>query len=247
MGLISGSGYSAAGIGQWVEGSSKWTDYILKPGDVYTTQATIDPGVGLTSFSATGGNETYTYTASSQEAMLSDGILGWGRWLTGNANEAGSLSILEYSHYVIGMPTPMDDMAALHIGNRVGTYALQGYTYPTAFNSSNGLTSLTIQGISGSMTANFGTSQVMGLLNVHMGSNTYNSNWFGSLGGTAFAGAGNVTTSGTDCYMASCVSHIFGFFSGSNASRAGLIYQFSGTEYGEITGAAAFRQTGLTP
>jgi hypothetical protein len=114
-----------------------------------------------------------------------------------------------------------------------------GYTFPTAWDGS--VFTFGTQPITGSLTANFGTGNIMGTLGVPLGANTYSSSWSGFIGGSSFAGSGSVSSTGADCFC-SCGSSILGFFAGANAARAGLAYEFYGTQYGDIHGAAVFKK-----
>ncbi|MBZ0132431.1 MAG: FecR family protein [Rhodocyclaceae bacterium] len=232
LGLASGPGYSLAAIGVFA-GSS---DVYIFDGLEGTTFATFSGG-GLAAFS-----DTYWPASITQGApvgMLSDGIIGWGRWIDGNIDDDGSVLGMQHVHYVVGMPTPLTDMSALQIGNVTANYMLSGYTFPTAWDGST--FTFGTQPITGTLTANFGTGNIMGDLGVPLGANTYSSSWSGSIGGSYFAGSGGVTSTGVDC-SCSCGSAIAGFFAGANAARAGLVYEFSGTQYGDIHGAAVFKK-----
>lgn len=232
LGLASGPGYSLAAIGVFA-GSS---DVYIFDGLEGTTFATFSGG-GLAAFS-----DTYWPASITQGApvgMLSDGIIGWGRWIDGNIDDDGSILGMQHVHYVVGMPTPLTDMSALQIGNVTANYTLSGYTFPTAWDGSTFI--FGTQPITGTLTANFGTGNIMGDLGVPLGANTYSSSWSGAIGGSYFAGSGGVTSTGVDC-SCSCGSAIAGFFAGANAARAGLVYEFSGTQYGDIHGAAVFKK-----
>jgi hypothetical protein len=234
--LSSGAGYSLAIVGQF-DGSP---DYYLFDGlEGGATTATFSNG-GLAEFSDT--NWPAIVKQGAPVGMLTDGTIGWGRWIDGTLDDDGSILSMQHVHYVVGMPTPAADMAAL--GGMVGTYSLLGYTYPTAFDGSTW--TIGTQPISGSLTANFALSEVMGNLTVPLGANTYSSIWSGSIYGSNFSGSGSVSSTGADC-GSSCWSSTLGFFAGASAARAGLVYEFYGTQYGDIHGAATFKQTGLTP
>jgi hypothetical protein len=122
---------------------------------------------------------------------------------------------------------------------------LSGYTFPTAWDGST--FTFGTQPITGSLTANFGTGYVSGSLGVPMGANTYTTNWADpypggpNIFGPYFAGTGSVNATGGDCGCG-CSSAIAGFFAGANAARAGLVYEFYGTTYGDIHGAAVFKK-----
>jgi hypothetical protein len=235
-GLVSGPGYSLALVGVFGGSSNSYLFDGLEGG---VTTATFSNG-RLAEFS-----DTYWPATVKQGApvgMLTDGTIGWGRWIDGTLDYGGSILSMQHVHYVVGMPTPAADMAAL--GGMIGTYSLLGYTYPTAFDGSTW--TIGTQPISGNLTANFALSQVMGNLTVPLGANTYSSNWNGWISGSNFYGSGAVSTTGADC-GSGCSSSTLGFFVGASAARAGLVYEFYGTQYGNIHGAATFKQTGLTP
>lgn len=254
-GLVSGPGYSFVGAGQGFDGVSGLSGWRLVPAEVgyFQTYATFDSSGALTGYTASdsgvaaysevGVSGTVNVTAGATAGALSDGIMGWGRWITASVDDNGTPYTLQNVHYVVGQPTTLADMSALQLGYMVGTYTLSGYTYPTAWNGST--TMVGSQPISGSMTADFYSASVMGSLNVPIGGNTYSSSWYGSIGGSSFVGSGYVSSSGSDCVSSSCYGDIAGFFAGTKASRAGLIYQFNGTAHGTVNGAAVFTQTGL--
>lgn len=239
--LPSGPGYSIATAGR-IDGGEGYPNVF---GGTSTATANFDGSGALVSFMDSSTPRTISGGVSA--GALSDGIIGWGRWVSGNWESYGSGPYAIHDmHYVIGIPTPSADMTAL--GGMVGTYSLLGFTYPTAWNGST----LTVgtQPISGSLTADFYNGYVDGNLTVPLGANTYSQNWSGSVSiwQSTFSGSGNFTTSsGSDCAGSGCYTYISGFFAGANAARAGLVYQFQGTDYGTVSGAATFKQTGLTP
>lgn len=233
--LPSGPGYSLAMAGQidGGEGSPQVFDGSNSP-----TSANFDGNGALASFD---GGEGQSVAAGVTVGALSDGIIGWGRWASGSFNDYGSPYSMQNVHYVVGIPTPDADMAAL--GGMVGTYALRGFTYPTASDGTVGALP-----VSGSMTADFGSYSVTGNLNVPIGAHSYSlDDWDVSISGSKFSGdAYSITSTPGGCSSCDTAS-IAGFFAGANAARAGLVYQFDGTIYGTISGAAVFGQTGLSP
>lgn len=241
--LPSGPGYSLAmaglktddGLYNFIDGPEGNSNL---DGQAQPTASIFDGSGALANFTSDGG---LSVAAGATVGAISDGIIGWGRWSSASLTEGvGSPTGLQDVHYVVGIPTPAADMAAL--GGMVGTYSLIGFTYPTAYNSGTGVTTVGTQPISGSLTADFGSTYVSGNLSVPMGTNTYSTSWGGGISGSNFSGSGSVF-GGSCC---GCGSSIEGFFAGANAARAGLVYQFSGTDYGTISGAAAFGQSGLT-
>ena len=167
--------------------------------------------------------------------MLSDGIIGWGRWIDGSRLVSGvPYDTFQHTHYVIGLPTPVMPTSGTF------NYTLLGYTFPTATLDGVNFTFGTLP-ITGSLTANFTAGTVDGSLGVPIGGNTYSTSWTGgvTITGATFGGFGMPVTGGG---CTGCTSYINGFFAGPNAARAGLSYIFTGTPIGPIQGAAAFSQ-----
>jgi hypothetical protein len=244
--LPSGTGYSIVGVGTVDYGWGFISDMQMFDGNSHTTSATFS-GDSLAKFTANDGSYNYEYTQGTAVGMLTDGIIGWGRWIDGTFLDGmeGGTYPMQHVHYVVGTPTPLADMSALQIGNVTANYTLMGYTYPTAWDGST--FTFGTQPITGSLTANFGTLTVSGNLSVPIGANTYSTTW--DLGGSPnIAGSNfygysyNVASTGADCGACSCGSSIMGFFAGANAARAGLVYEFYGTQYGDIHGAAVFKK-----
>ena len=248
--LPSGPGYSLAMAGMKTDdGHYPFIDgpegFSALDGRNSSTRANFDPSGALVSFNSTfdGGEAPANFTAGGVSAgALSDGIIGWGRWRSGSITEGSTVGVQDV-HYVVGVPTPAADLSALQLGSMVGSYALSGFTFPTAYNSSTGLTTVGTQPVSGSMTADFGAGSVSGNINVPIGGNTYTSSLSSTISGPNFSGFNSWSCSG-GCGSGGS-STIHGFFVGANASRAGLVYRFNGTDLGTINGAAVFRQTGL--
>jgi len=238
--LASGPGYSIAGVGTVDYGWGFISEWNIFDGISGTTYATFS-GNSLSKFTANDGTYDYEYTQGATVGMLTDGIIGWGRWIDGtflDGSEGGTFP-MQHVHYVVGMPTSPVEMASL---TGTATYSLLGYTYPTAWDGST--FTIGTQPISGSLTANFTSGSVMGTLGVPMGANTYSTSWSGSIGGAYFSGYDftSVTSTGADCSACSCSTAVWGFFAGTNASRAGLVYEINGTTYGDIHGAAVFKK-----
>jgi len=241
VGLTTGPGYSIVGAG-YLDGYEGFiSDQGHFNGHWEQTHATFD-GNGLAVFTAYDGAEGFTRGATV--GMLTDGVIGWGRWVNATGDFGWGSENWQHLHYVVGMPTPLADMSALLIGNVTATYNLTGFTYPTAYDGSTW--HFGTQPISGSLTANFGTSSVTGNLTVPFLANTYTSNWSATIWPSTSAFndiliSNTATSTGSDC-TSGCSAYIDGFFAGANASRAGLVYTFTGTDYGAIQGAAVFRR-----
>jgi len=232
--LPSGPGYTLLAVGVFDGFSDMYGFDGLEGG----TSATFSGG-GLAAFSDT--SWPASITQGTPVGMLTDGIMGWGRWIDGTLDDDGSLLSMQHVHYVVGMPTSPVEMASL---TGTANYSLLGYTYPTAWDGST--STIGTQPISGSLTADFTGGNIMGTLTVPMSANTYSTSWSGTLspGSPNFTGYDfmNVTSTGGDCGGCACGTSVFGFFAGSNASRAGLVYEIYGTTYGEIHGAAVFKK-----
>lgn len=226
--LPSGPGYAFAAAFH-LEGSPTM--------DSGTGAAHFREGTGqLNAFLIDGGEfgSPRLYTARNHVGTFTDGIIGWGRIATAmlDGPEGGSVTNL---HYVVGRPTPTSDISSLHSRNMTGSYELMGFTLPTASNGAVG------GRVHGNLTADFGTLSVAWQLGVPIGGHAF------GIAGSGGIGANATFSGGVSCVSGCCSGGSFsGFFAGANAVRAGLVYKFSsGTDLGTVSGAAAFRQTGL--
>jgi hypothetical protein len=251
--LPSGPGYAMAMAGQrtYDGGEGTATDGFIK--SHATGTATFSGSSELASFVFDGGEgSASSYTATTIAGGFTDGIIGWGRWTSGaDTNQAaGSTSTgdnaLSNAHYIVGKPTSATDMTALSNANLTGTYALMGYTLPTSYNSSTGVATGS-SGITGDLTANFGSNTVdYNLNNISVGGATYVISGSGNTitsSNASFSGSGSLSGGGSG---SGATADVKGFFVGANAVRAGLVYQFNDSS-NRISGAAVFRQTGLAP
>ncbi|MBL8415462.1 MAG: FecR domain-containing protein [Propionivibrio sp.] len=219
--LISGPNYAVAFAGKVSGGPD--TD-VVSP-----VNATFNAANALTSF--TDGSNTYSASVIAG-AFSSDGVIGWGRWASGTTTSG---SLIDF-HYVTGIPTPTADLAAL--GGITATYNLIGFTFPTAQDGTVG------QAPSGTLTANFGggvsNSTVSLNLTVPIGGQT-----FSIVGGTSWASASMPQTfSFNTGGSASASAAVNGFFTGANASHAGIAYKIdSGASLGgSVFGVGAFKR-----
>ncbi|MRR50934.1 MAG: hypothetical protein EG825_08465 [Rhodocyclaceae bacterium] len=228
--LESGAGYAISASGMYAdggEGSSTYYPWTYAPG-----VANFAPSGEFLQLSADGGEGSVDgLTAGTSASFFTDGVIGWGRWTGGVENYGGSVYPTSDIHYVVGKLTPSADMLALSSGYMVGTYSLIGYTYPTSSTGAIGGPG----SVAATLQADFGGGSVNGTLAVALGGQNLSSVWNGSISGSTFDGSGSNSAS------------IAGFFAGAGASRAGLTYQFTGTAIGTVSGAAAFKQTGLSP
>ncbi len=200
------------------------------------------------------GAEAYAirgaYTASQKEGGSDGGVISWGRWAGGSAL-IGNYGEVNYSdaqgfHWIAGarlyeVPSEMR--------NQSYTFNLIGATRPTEA-TANAQAGWRVYG--GNMTANFGTTNVgvSGLMNLYLtqGSSAgdYEMRFSGASdpGHIAFtrvdASVHRVQGDTSACVVNCGGAGVVGFY-GSNASHAGLTYEFN-TGNGYVQGAAAFRR-----
>lgn len=193
--------------------------------------ATLDAQGLLASFEGSSGS-IGRGTASVVDSS-NDGVIAWGRWVNGTlTGDPLTLSGNNSVHYVVGLPTPSADIAALQASNATATYALLGGTSPT--NDSGEVGRLDT---AGTLKANFGSMQVDVDFKTIMKLNTYSVTARAiPITGAGFS-ASNLSTSGC---VSTCDTDISGFFAGPMAARAGLSYLISDTGRGTTIGTAAF-------
>ena len=182
--------------------------------------ATLDTSK-LTSFTSGVDNfvASTTSNAGSVGSVAAGDFVGWGTWATGtkNGSALGDLS------YVVGRPTAVMPTTGTGVA-----YTLIGQTPVTAYDTS--VQAAIASGIltSASLTVNFVTSQLTNVaISTSLGGFTVSS-------GIAIAGGKFTYFNGGPLFM------IDGFFTGVNASRAGLVYVGTNgnTRY---SGAAVFQ------
>ena len=169
-----------------------------------------------------------TYTlAGTQVESGTDGFLSWGRW-QGVVLVNGlptTLTSNQGLHYVTGIPTPV---ASMPTGGTF-TYNLVGATSPTF----SGNVTAPGPGVlnSASLVGNFTT----GAVNVNLSVTAAGATFAGSANGTISTGTPNFTAAGTTGVTGattvgcsgSCALNVNGFFAGTGATRAGMLYQIS--------------------
>ena len=238
--LTSGPGYAvgffgAGGVNNTIVGNPPLAD---------PSNAVFDPAGRLTQFDqslVTGGVNTYRL-AGTQVESGTDGFLSWGRW-TGtvllNGSPVATLTANEGLHYVTGIPTPAASMPV----NGTFTYNLIGATNPTFANGSSApgvLNSATLVG-------NFGPSTPS--VTVNLSATAAGTTFAGSAAGTisvstaTFLATGSASpTGGTVSCSAGCGLNVDGFFSGTGATRAGMVYQITGIGTTFLIGTAALKR-----
>lgn len=190
------------------------------------------------------------YTATQKEGGSDGGVISWGRWAGGSAL-VGNYGTVNYSetqgfHWIAGarlyeVPT--------EIRNQSFTFNLVGATRPTEA-VANAQAAWRVYG--GNLTANFGTTNVgvSGLMNLYLSQGNSAGNYEMRFNGTstsnniAFTRVDSVVQrvdGNTSVCVANCSgAGVVGFY-GSQASHAGLTYEFNtGGSY--VQGAAAFRR-----
>ncbi len=164
--------------------------------------------------------------------------LSWSRWLGGSVRYVNNIGSSTYDetfqnyarHFVWGEPTSTSEMSALSAGNYVAVYSVGGYTTPTLTNTSNGATTSVTGAVTGNMLVDFTYGDVT--LNLNVGSaGSFNASSSYAINGSSFSVSnGNFGASG--------------FFSGTNAAQAGVIYK-NDDGANILSGAAALNQTSL--
>ena len=207
---------------------------------VSDTPVTFDSAGKIIAFDD--GEGTVTFGTASIVDSQNDGIIAWSRWTNGVTGGSGFLAGRDVGsgklgegslHLIAGTPTSSSDMTNLQIGAVTATYTLLGGTSPTDQLGNVGTLN------SGSLTAFFGTGKVNTSLNIGISSQSYTITGTNmSISGSTFSSS-SATAVGGGCSV-SCPTDINGFFAGSNAARAGLVYHFQDSSF--ITGAAGFKR-----
>jgi hypothetical protein len=196
--------------------------------------ATFNRTSQLLSYSAVNG--TGSLGTGTVSLSGTDGIIGWGRWVNPpiTAGPASTLTAPVTFDYVIGVPT------AVMPKTGTATYTLLGYVAPTATNGTSGYA------LTGTLSANFATSAVNVNMSVSNAASSYTIATATPLTiiGANFAGTNIGTTgAGTGVCTGPCTTSINGFFTGTNAVRAGLSYSITDSVgSNNIQGVAAFTQ-----
>jgi hypothetical protein len=172
-------------------------------------------------------------------ASYDNGAIGLGSWVSGTMWGAGWKNMsLGGFHYVQGLPT------ATMPTSGTATYSLVGATAPTYSHGNNilGNGSLT----SASMTIDFMSNIINGNLKFSFTGGNYSTNFTGSSSASTFTANGNtVLTNGGStnvCDTAGCSTQINGFFAGTSAKNAGLVYLIQSNQTFTINGAAVLQK-----
>lgn len=157
-----------------------------------------------------------------------DGFIAWGR---GVSQLTGSLA---YTHYVSGLPTALADLNTLAINNVVATYSLLGGTSPTLESNGSIVATGTLTGAS--LTAQFNQGLINAVVNFTLQGNEFTlkstmklvqgtGNFNIVQTGSPNIGIGASPTTAIDCSASAGGCAMSGFFAGSSASRAGVVYE----------------------
>lgn len=220
--LTSGDGYYV--YGQYTEQYGGYGGTVI----LQDATATLDSGKLVAVSNANGEIEAVTVAEHGQ-----DGIIGWGRWTQGVCiGEYGcnGETVLDV-HYLVGQPTP--DLAAL--GGISASYDLSGATTPTSTGGASG------GSVSGQLFADFSSYTMSFTMNVQVSASTFGLNGSGSIdSGTAHFSGSIGSCSG--CATSPASGSFNGFFAGSGAERAGMLYDFESgvTGINRVSGAAVF-------
>lgn len=181
---------------------------------------------------------TYAHVANTSKSFAAigsptdDDFIGWGYWQQGTkttqqSNGYGYTSYTEqvdHLHYLVGKPTSNYNVPS----EGSASYSFIGGTQPTA--TSNGSTQLGQILPSSNLAVNFGNHQVDANINLKFGQTDANFTATGWINGSRIQSCGSP-------------SQVNGFFAGSGAIRAGVVYQHEHGTLGTIQGAAAFQRT----
>lgn len=232
----------------WTSFFSNWAGYtdVDFPDGFKTVDLTVD-SLGLKK-AVIDDDGVYSFEANAdvvRDSYGTNGEVSWSRWVGGSTlSETGVSTQLAAEHLIWGAVTPSSDITALASANNfVLEYSVSGYTTPTLTNLSTGAVTNVSGAVTGTLSADFLNGAIQ--LDLIIGSaGSYSASGssqpFGYDNGY---GSGDPTFNFTDGSFAAV-----GFFSGSNASQAGLTYK---VETGSVPtqllqGAASFNQTGAS-
>lgn len=168
----------------------------------------------------------HRYSSSSATAVSSLGTvqdsdyLGWGYWASGSDTDLGytSTSSLTDLHYLVGRPTSNMPTSG------TASYVFGGGTAPTSTSGGAGILT------GGSLSVDFGALTGTAQVGTRFSGVDYALSQSINISGATFSGSNT-----------SPASQVSGFFTGSGASRAGMVYKFdSQGAPGTISGAIAY-------
>jgi len=232
--LISGPGYAVGDVGP------------AAPATAVPSTAVFDTSGRLTEFTIAGASPAVIALNGTHNEFGTDGVLAWDRW-TGNVltipvvgtPTTQTLTSNQGLHTVVGLPTPAASMPT----GVTYTYNLIGATSPTLANGSVAPGVLN----SASLVGNFTNNQATVNVSATAAGTTFAGSATGTIASSAFTAGGtaNVTVAGTTLGCSGgCALNVNGFFAGTGATHAGLVYQITTINLtngatSNLTGAAA--------
>lgn len=210
----------------------------------YGTDEFTFNGDQLVKFKGSDGYYTHTFEKGGSSGTFGaigkideSDFIGWGSWVSaattqsygGYGGYGSSSGMLDSLHYIVGKPTPQEQMPQYGHAN----YSLIGGTAPTA-TSYMGVSQLG-QLLGGTMFVNFGSGSLDVNIQTKFGDTVVPVYGSASFDGTVR----QATFRSGNCSNTS----INGIFTGNGAYRAGLVYATQDSSLGQITGAAAFQRT----
>lgn len=183
------------------------------------------------------------FTSGMAGEFGADGIIGWGRWLSGNNGGAGALATM---NYVVGL-----NANAPAVSSIVRGYASFASTAPVITSGGSIVAIGSANSVTGTLNVNFTTMTGGGSLsyslNIPVASQTFSISGSASqYSSTGFLGSSStITSSGSGC-ATGCAGNIpfgnaiQGFFTGTSAERAGANYGFT-SNLGQVSGAVVFK------
>ena len=225
--LISGGGYRLAYAG--FDTSNNLLAPAVSSDDV---NAVFDSSSGLLEATTTGGEVFKGGTLAG--AGSAAGVIGWGRWVGGQAPVSGVQTPLNGLHYVVGKTTSASDLTALvstpFIYNVVGGSLPTSSTGVLGANTPTGTLELTFSG------GLVSSSKLNMTLNFNSTIYSINSTSFSSISPATFSIPTIEYTGGVTGGSAQ------GFVAGPGASHAGLGYKISTMSDGTVVGSVAFKR-----
>lgn len=242
--LPTGAGYTGA-----LSVGSSWNAYTVCLGGLTCggADAYLAAGGGELVAVADGAAEGFLNLTATFEGQSWDDTIGIGRYVNGDVMfetyGTQTLGPGEGLHVAVGKPTSISDMAALSTNNVTASYSMLGATTPTFSNgTASGLGTGTV---TGAMNADFGNGVVAVTMNVAFATANYQMDGTNVINGSGFNISPSVVGSGSACSGASgCLGYVNGFFAGTAASHAGLVYKIYDDVGFYINGAAAFKKSG---
>lgn len=250
LGTVDGAAvFLKSGAGQAFTEQSGLAAMFVAPDDYlfdYYPRGDLDPSVGSGYFV---GNQMYVFEDGSDSYGYGGGsgflatnspvsnagsignaadadFIGWGYWAKGTLDGESSLRGV---HHIVGRPTPYDQMPS----TGVATYNMVGGTLPTATDGSG--TSITGRLLGATMNVDFALSNANATINTDFVKN-----------GTTIP-----VTIQEGMYINGawlCGNNINGFFTGNQATRAGLIYRKdTDSALGVVSGAVGLARGAITP